>query len=209
VNVRTTRDVKSTGGGPVEFLVDYGEDYLSSIAVPIANCHARVSGRTRTWSQPGKTVEGRTQVAVLPRSVRAIKPIGCGRAGQVPRGKILHRHEHACSTSSLGGSLFSDRTYPITGEPIPRSSTLGTSTRRVLEVAPLVGGTPDGCGGPSRQVLEVASFVPGPIRNRGSHTNRGLGRLLVRNGTMATPLHSNRMDQHEQAQQGKEQFLAS
>jgi hypothetical protein len=28
VNVRTTRDVKSTGGGPVEFLADYGEDYL-------------------------------------------------------------------------------------------------------------------------------------------------------------------------------------
>jgi hypothetical protein len=24
----------------------------------------------------------------------------CGRAGQVPRGKILHRHEHACSTST-------------------------------------------------------------------------------------------------------------
>ena len=27
VNVRTTRDVKSTGGEPVEFLADYGEDY--------------------------------------------------------------------------------------------------------------------------------------------------------------------------------------
>ena len=76
--------------------------------------------------------------------------------------------------TSLGGSLFSDRTEPITGEPIPRSSTSGTSTRRVLEVAPIVGGTLDGCGGPSRQVLEVALFVPGPIRNRGSHTNRGL-----------------------------------
>ena len=41
-----------------------------------------------------------TQVADLPRCVRAIKPIGCGCAGQVPRGKILHRHEHACSTST-------------------------------------------------------------------------------------------------------------
>jgi hypothetical protein len=28
VNVRTTRDVKSTGGEPVEFLADYGDDYL-------------------------------------------------------------------------------------------------------------------------------------------------------------------------------------
>ena len=27
------------------------------------------------------------------------------------------------NSTSLGGSLFSDRTYPITGEPIPRSST--------------------------------------------------------------------------------------
>ena len=41
-----------------------------------------------------------TQVADLPRCVRAIKPICCGSAGQVPRGQILHRHEHACSTST-------------------------------------------------------------------------------------------------------------
>ena len=51
-------------------------------------------------TQPGRTVEGRTQVAVLPRCVRAIKPIGCGCAGQVPRCQILHRHEHASSTST-------------------------------------------------------------------------------------------------------------
>ena len=33
------------------------------------------------------------------------------------------------SSTSLGGSLFSDRTHPFTGEPIPRSSTSFTSTR--------------------------------------------------------------------------------
>ena len=63
------------------------------------NPYRRSSPRS-VKGQPGKTVEGRTQVAVLPRCVRAIKPIGCGCAGQVPRGQILHRHEHACSTST-------------------------------------------------------------------------------------------------------------
>ena len=63
------------------------------------NPYRRSSSRS-VKGQSGKTVEGRTQVAVLPRCVRAIKPIGCGCAGQVPRGKILHRHEHACSTST-------------------------------------------------------------------------------------------------------------
>ena len=31
VNVRTRRDVKATGGQPVEFLADYGEDYLMNL----------------------------------------------------------------------------------------------------------------------------------------------------------------------------------
>jgi hypothetical protein len=33
-------------------------------------------------------------------TVDADELIGCGCAGQVPRCKILHRHEHACSTST-------------------------------------------------------------------------------------------------------------
>ena len=44
----------------------------------------------------------------------------CNAAGEpIPRS----------SATSLGGSLFSDRTHPFTGEPIPGSSTSVTSTR--------------------------------------------------------------------------------
>ena len=48
VNVRTTRDVKSTGGGPVEFLVDYGEDYLKVLGGECRCCaHTRATAQCR------------------------------------------------------------------------------------------------------------------------------------------------------------------
>ena len=48
MNVRTTRDVKSTGGGPVEFLVDYGEDYLKVLGGECRCCtHARATAQCR------------------------------------------------------------------------------------------------------------------------------------------------------------------
>ena len=48
VNVRTTRDVKSTGGGPVEFLVDYGEDYLKVLGGKCRCCaHTRATAQCR------------------------------------------------------------------------------------------------------------------------------------------------------------------
>ena len=48
VNVKTTRDVKSTGGGPVEFLVDYGEDYLKVLGGKCRCCaHTRATAQCR------------------------------------------------------------------------------------------------------------------------------------------------------------------
>ena len=48
VNVRTTRDVKSTGGQPVEFLADYGEDYLKVLGGKCRCCaHTRATDQCR------------------------------------------------------------------------------------------------------------------------------------------------------------------
>jgi hypothetical protein len=92
----------------------------------------RLSSPRSQRVQSGKTVEGGTQVAVLPRCVRAIKPIGFGCAGQVPRWKAAR---------AAGWRL----------------SWCG----RVLEVASLVNGRTHSQGsqshGRARRVLEVAS----------------------------------------------------
>ena len=126
--------------------------------------------------------------------------------------------------TGLGGILFSDWTHPVTGEPVPRSSTSFTSTRATQTRAckhrhgdiaagtrtdtstqgtqdtsahatetPIVGRSLDGCGGPRRQVLEVASFVPGHVRNRGA-TPWSWTALCSKKNKVATPLHSNRME---------------
>ena len=48
VNGRTTRDVESTGGGPVEFLVDYGEDYLKVLGGKCRCCaHTQATAQCR------------------------------------------------------------------------------------------------------------------------------------------------------------------
>ena len=48
MNVRTTRDVKSTGGGPVEFLADYGEDYLKVLGGKCRCCaHTQATAQCR------------------------------------------------------------------------------------------------------------------------------------------------------------------
>ena len=128
------------------------------------------------------------------------------------------------SSTSLGGSLFSEWTPPVTGEPVPRSSTSFTSTRATQTRAckhrhgdiaagtrtdtstqgtqdtsahatetPIVGRSLDGCGGPRRQVLEVASFVPAHVQNWGA-TPWSWTALCSKKNKVATPLHSNRMD---------------
>jgi hypothetical protein len=48
VNVRTTRDVKSTGSQPVDFLADYGEDYLKVSGGKCRCCaHTRATAQCR------------------------------------------------------------------------------------------------------------------------------------------------------------------
>ena len=58
---------------------------------------------------------------------------------------------------------------------------------------PFVGGSLDCRRGPCRQVLEVASFVPGHVRNRGA-TPWSWTALCSKKNKVATPLHSNRME---------------
>ena len=76
----------------------------------------------------GKTVEGRTQGAMLPRSpcdVSIVLEVKGGGFSTADEGHQTHRRRQ----TSLGGSLSSDQTHPITGEPIPRlrSTSLGGS----------------------------------------------------------------------------------
>ena len=58
---------------------------------------------------------------------------------------------------------------------------------------PFVGGALNCCCGSCRQVLEVASFVPGHVRNRGA-TPWSWTALCSKKNKVATPLHSNRME---------------
>ena len=57
---------------------------------------------------------------------------------------------------------------------------------------PFVGGALDCRCGPCRQVLEVATFVPGHVRKRGA-TLWSWTALCSKKNKVATPVHSNRM----------------
>jgi hypothetical protein len=58
---------------------------------------------------------------------------------------------------------------------------------------PLCGGSLEGCGCSHRQVLEVASFVPGHVRNRGA-TPWSWTALCSKKNKVATPLGSDPME---------------
>ena len=67
---------------------------------------------------------------------------------------------------------------------------------------PLLGGSLEGCGCSCREFLEVASFVPGHVQNRGA-TPRSWTALCSKKNKVATPLGTDPMErQHSGAQTG-------
>ena len=78
-------------------------------------------------------------------------------------------------------------------EPAQTQARMHHKPKHARNINPLFGGSLEGCGCSRRQVLEVASFVPGHVRNRGA-TPWSWTALCSKRNKVATSFHSDRME---------------
>ena len=78
-------------------------------------------------------------------------------------------------------------------EPAQTRARMHHKHKHARNINPRFGGSLEGCGCSCRQVLEVASFVPGHVRNRGA-TPWSWTALCSKRNKVATPFHSNRVE---------------
>ena len=158
----------------------------------------RGGGRGRTHGRPSMSRHSKAKNnSWHPSTSRARQGEHAGStwAGAQRYGRARHAKDHCPDISTRAAQTRAGMHRHVglaAGTCTDTSTHAAQDTSAHATGTPFVGGALNCCCGSCRQVLEVASFVPGHVRNRGA-TPWSWTALCSKKNKVATPVHSNRM----------------